>query len=240
MSGSDEERIEDESLNLFLRDIHFEKESQLIAVLKSVTEKIRTSNVTISSSQVTGYDFFIAHAGDDKETAITLVNELRSHGLKVWVDFENIKDGQYWQRIIDALKKSSYFLPLVTEVYIQKNKKVDKVHEALNQIGIKEVSLKMDECVRLENYLEGVQIELLLTEKWQKSLKKDPYSIPVILKGAEVYGEPITTSSLRKMSQDSKWLPKNLFWGIQMYEFDKENPQSLILDSENYKSKNHA
>ena len=97
-------------MNLFLRDIHFEKESQLIAVLKSVTEKIRTNNITISSSQVTEYDFFLAHAGDDKETAIALVNELRSHGLTVWVDFENIKDGQYWQRIIDALKKSCMLL----------------------------------------------------------------------------------------------------------------------------------
>ena len=98
----------------------------------------------------------------------------------------------------------------------------------------------MDECVRLENHLEGVQIELLLAEKWLKGIKKDSYSIPVILKGAEVYGSPITTSYLRNMSENSKWLPQNLFWGIQMYEFDEENPQSLVLDWDSYKSNNHA
>lgn len=237
---SNDGRIEDDSLNLFLRDIKFEKESQLIEVLKSVTEKIKNTNVKVPSNQDSEYDFFVAHASDDKETARMLVNELRKHGLKVWVDFENIKDGQYWQRIIDALKKSSYFLPLVTEVYVQKNKKADKVQSTLNQIGIKEVSLMMDECVRLENHLEGVQIELLLAEKWLKGIKKDPYSIPVILKGAEVYGSPITTSYLRNMSENSKWLPQNLFWGIQMYEFDEENPQSLMLDWDSYKSNNHA
>ena len=233
----DEKRIEDDSLNLFLRDIKFEKESQLIEVLKSVKDKIKNTNARIPSNQDLEYDFFVAHASDDKKTASMLVNELRKHGLKVWVDFENIKDGQYWQRIIDALKKSYYFLPLVTEVYVQKNKKIDKVHSILNQIGIKEVSLMMDECVRLENYLEGVQIELLLAEKWLKSIKKDPYSIPVILKGAEIYGSSITTSYLRNMSLNSKWLPQNLFWGIQVYEFDENNSQSFELDWDRYKSK---
>ena len=233
---SDEGRSEDESLNLFLRDIKFEKESQLIEVLESVTNKIKNSNVLTTSNQNTEFDFFVAHAGDDRETAVKLVKKLRNHGLKVWVDYENIKDGQYWQRIMDALKKSSYFLPLVTEVYIQKIKKVDKVNAALNEIGIKELSFTMDECVKLENYLEGVQIELLLAEKWLKGHKKDPYSIPVILKGAEVYGSSITTSYLRKMSENSKWLPQILFWGIQMYEFDEKDTQSFVLDWDRYKS----
>lgn len=233
---SDEGRTEDESLNLFLRDIKFEKESQLIAVLKSVTEKIKNTNVIVPSNQDTEYDFFVAHAGDDKETAVKLVKKLRTHGLKVWVDYENIKDGLYWQRIIDALKKSSYFLPLVTEVYIQKNKKIDKVEAAIEQTGISEVTLCMDECVKLEKYLEGVQIELLLAERWSKEIRKDPYSIPVILKGAEIYGSPITPTYIRNMSENSKWLPQHLFWGIQVYEFDEKDSQSFELDWDRYKS----
>lgn len=234
---SDEGRIEDESLNLFLREIKFEKESQLIEVLKSVTENIKNTNTIVPSNQNSEYDFFVAHAGDDKETAVKLVKELRNHGLKVWVDYENIKDGQYWQRIIDAIKKSSCFLPLITEVYIQKNKKKDKVQAALEQTGIREVSLCMEECVTLEKYLEGVQIELLLADKWLKEIKKDPYSIPVILKGAEIYGSPVTTSYIRNMSENSKWLPQNLFWGIQMYEFDENDAQSFALEWDRYKSK---
>ena len=234
---SDERRIEDESLNLFLRDIKFEKESQLIEVLKSVTEKIKNKKTIVPSNRDLGYDFFVAHAGDDKKTAEELVKILRNHGLKVWVDYENIKDGQYWQRIIDALKKSFCFLPLVTEVYIQKNKKKDKVQTALELTGISEVSLCMEECVKLEKHLEGVQIELLLADKWSKEIRKDPYSIPVILKGTEIYGSPITTSYIRNMSENSKWLPQNLFWGIQMYEFDENDAQSFALEWDRYKSK---
>ena len=121
-------------------------------------------------------------------------------------------------------------------MYIQTNKKKDKVHEALELTGISEVSLCMEECVKLEKYLEGVQIELLLADKWSKEIRKDPYSIPVILKGAEVYGSPITTSYIRNMSENSKWLPQNLFWGIQMYDYDENDAQSLTLDWDRYKS----
>lgn len=229
-------RNEECSLNHFLRDIKFERESELISVLQDVTTKINNakhSNPAIYHGKK--YDFFVAHASDDREGAEKLVSRMRKEGLDVWVDYENIKDGHYWQRIIDAMKESAYFMPYVTEMYISKNKEAKKVNNAFNELGINSISIDMAECVRLESYLDGVQIELLLADKWYEINKRKLYSIPVLQKGSMFYDEEITTKRIKNWSYESKRLPQNLFWGIQMNEFDEKCPQSFMLDWEKYK-----
>ena len=232
---SDQGRVEYDSLNQFLRDIKFEKETQLIEVLQKVSAKFNDLSVFRQSNHGKKYDFFIAHAGGDREIAEKLVSKMREK-LNVWVDYENNKDGLYWQRIIDALKDSAYFMPLITEKYIQKNKKNSDLKNVLKQLSIDDVSIDMAECVKLESYLEGVQIELLIANKWFEMSHRETYSIPVILKGSTLFFEPITTTSIRNWSEESKLLPQNLFWGVQMYEFDENSPQNFVLDWNRYKS----
>lgn len=226
---SDENRVEVGGLEQFLREIKFDRDSQLIDVLKKATKKIY---LTQPSSIV--YDFFVAHASEDTDVARILVKRLEDNGLKVWADYKNNLDGHYWQKIIDALRKSAYFMPLITDNYVQKNKKYDMVQRALQDLNIIEVSLDTSDCIKMEKYLDGVQIELLLASKWLKANEKDPYSIPVILKGSEIYGSPLTTSYIRNMSDNSKYLPQNLFLGINMHKFDASAPESFELDWEEY------
>jgi hypothetical protein len=228
-------RDEDCRLNHFLDDIKFDKESQLICVLKEVTKKVRDANLSVSTSHGKKYDFFIAHAGEDKDDAKELVNRMRNNGLVVWVDYENIIDGYYWQRIIDAIKDSAYFMPFVTGRYIFKNKERKDVKNAFEKLNISDVSIDMEECLRLESFLDGVQIELLLSSKWYKTNKRELYSIPVIQKGSSFYGEQITTTRIKNWSYESKILPQSLFWGLQMYEFDASNPHEFVLDWKKYK-----
>lgn len=229
-------RDEECSLNQFLSDIQFEKESELINVLKNVTAKIentKPSNPTIKHGKK--YDFFVAHAGEDTEDALKLVERLRNNGLEVWFDRERLKDGYYWEKIISALKDSAYFIPFVTEHYMDKNKKYETVKGILSKLSINEESIGMEECVKLESHLDGVQIELLLVNKWRNKDPQKTYSIPIYLKGSEVKGFPIDTKSIRRWSENSIYLPQSLFWGLHMYEFDVENPQRLVLDWGKYK-----
>lgn len=228
---SDENRVEVGGLEQFLREIKFDKDSQLVDVLKKATQKITSTQLTSDID----YDFFVAHASEDKEVALRLVERLRENGLKVWVDFENYIDGHYWQRIIEALRKSSYFMPLVTDNFIQKNKRYDKVKRALQDLGISEISLEASVCENLEKHLDGVQIELLLAAQWLKINEKDPYSIPVIQKGLELYGFPITPSYTSSIGENSKILPQDLFHCIQIKEFDSSAPELFELDWERYK-----
>lgn len=233
---SNENRVEVGGLEQFLREIKFRKDSQLIDVLKKATNKIRDITIPLQARLGNKYDFFVAHASEDKEVATKLVEILRENGLKVWVDFENDIDGHYWQRIIDALKQSSYFMPLVTDNYIQKNKpKHDEVQHALHAIGINEISFKASECENLEKHLDGVQIELLLAAQWVKVNEKDPYSIPVIQKGLDFWGNAVTPDYVKSLGDGSRHLPQELFFGIQMYEFDASSPEKFKLNWEKYK-----
>ena len=232
---SEGKRVEDGSLEQFLREIKFEKESQLIEVLKSVTEKIKGTNTSHCSGHGKKYDFFVSHTGEDKEYAQKLVERMRHNGMEVWVDYENIKDGEYWQRIIDGLENSAYFIPLVTEQYIKKNEKTDVAKKAIEELALYETMIDKNKCVKMENDLAGIQIELLLADKWQSLNQQEVYSIPVILKGSKIFEERITIERIRNWSEDSRLLPQSLFWGLQMYEFDALTPDSFTLDWNRYK-----
>lgn len=233
---NDEDRNDDYRLVHFLHEIKFKKETQLRNVLENVTEKIKKSKHTLPTiNNIEMYDCFIAHASDDNDGAKKIVARMRDNGLKVWVDYENIKDGYYWQRIIDAIKKSKVFIPYITENYIKKNEKHQNVVYAFKKMGIDGVSFDMATCVNMEKYLSGVQIELLLADKWFENCQRDPYSIPIIQKGSTLLCEPITPERIKNISADSRLLPQNLFWGLQMYEFDEDNPSTFVMDWDRYK-----
>lgn len=228
---------ENEGLNLFLRDIKFEKESQLINVLTKVTERINTGMNPNRIGNEKEYDFFVAHAGEEEDVVRVrqLVDRLRANNLKVWVDYENIKDGHYWQRILDAIQGAAYFMPFVTEHYIQKARSLKTTQEALSQLSVADLSLDSEVICNLSKLLGGVHVELLIAALCCKRRRQDVYSIPVLLAGENFYEEPITKNRVENWSKDSRLLPEELFWGIQMYEFDVENPDSFGLDFARYR-----
>lgn len=235
------ERSTGKSLDLFLHNIRFDKESDLVEVLTKVTPKIQKPSkdaIAPSVNKKFKYAFFVAHAGDDKSTAEKFVNYLRSKNLKVWVDFENLKEGDYWQRIIDALKNSAFFIPLVTGAYMQRM----KADTELRKLQLPEIEFDPKLCVDLEKKLEGAQIELLLANKWYmtESLYEldnqgiRGYSIPVIIKGSQLYCMDIDFEKIRNWGTNSQLLPENLFFGKNMYYFDEANPESFKIDCERY------
>ncbi len=233
---SHENCYEDSGLNQFLRDIKFEKESQMLNVLSLVTSSLSSqSKINEEKLYSKKYDFFISHASEDTDAVKSLVDYLRNNGLRVWVDYENLKDGRYWQRIIEALKDARYFMPFITEKFILKNKKQADLNKIIEDGDIK-IELDSSTCIRLEAVLDGVQIELLMADKLQSIVKMDTYSIPIILDGSTIFFNKITPAYIRNCSEDSKLLPQSLFWGLQMYEFSPSNSYSFKLDCKHYKS----
>jgi len=232
-----DDRKEDGGLDLFLHDIKFDKESQMFSVLKNVTDSLSSKlNTTNGHTVRKKYDFFISHASEDTESVRSLVEHLRQNGLKVWVDYENLKDGKYWQRIIDALHDSRYFMPFITEKFILKNKKNSDLQRILDENGFGNIILDSSMCIRMESVLEGVQIELLMADKLLAYEKLEPYSIPVILEGSTLFLNPINPAYIRNCSENSKLLPQSLFWGLQMYNFSPDDISSFKLDYNRYKS----
>jgi len=232
---------DEERLNHFLKDIHFEKESKIIEVLTKVNNSLKAKKEATPSysGHKMQYDFFISHASEDNDLVRKLEKVLRDNGItQIWIDYDKIKDGTYWNHIIDGITHSAYFLPIITDHYIAKTQSKSKQIEALKQINIEELSLDATDARNLNNHLEGVQVELLLANKYLKEHPQDTYSIPIIQKDCEFVDEPLTSKRVENWGKDSRRLPANLFYGIQMHEFDKNNPDSFVMDWKRYKSEN--
>ena len=105
----------------------------------------------------------------------------------------------------------------------------------MDELGLKTVTMDYDECRELNAYLDGIQVELMLANRWLELNPSDVYSVPVLLSGSEVFDEPLTVTRVENWSRDSKRLPKELFWGIQMYDFDESTPDSFVMDWNRYK-----
>jgi hypothetical protein len=70
---------------------------------------------------------FISYADEDHAVAKRLSGELEKRGLNTWLDKESLLAGQNWEReIISAVKKSTYFIPLLSFTSVRKRGFVQK------------------------------------------------------------------------------------------------------------------
>lgn len=216
----------EESLNLFLRDIKFEKEEQMLDVINMVIEKQKKEYLQSHDTKCKKYDYFVAHASEDISIARNLVDYLIANGKKVWFDDnETKKGGEYWKRIIDGLQNSTYFMPIITENYISKLRDTKSRGEAFCKCNIPKISFDVEKLALLDDELPGIVVELALAEEIYERTTKDKqeivlYSLPIIVEGTYFYATPITMNYLETLSKNSNYLPQNLFDGKQMYVYD--------------------
>lgn len=234
---------EDRHLIFFLRDITFSNSEQMDTILEKLTSKIQDHRkLSLRSDENRHrkeYDIFIAHASDDNKTIEKLQHCLENeHGLKVFVDYSEIRDGNYWRRIISALKNSAYFMPFITKAYINKAD-VDKmiVLSSFESLGInKNEGIPMDEGSQedldkvyfFSKYTTGVTTELLLAQKLLDLHPQDPYSLPIIQNGL---------SWLTPNHIEERLKAYRLFRSQQYrYYYDgKQDPFDGLFDYEKYK-----
>lgn len=243
-----EKKVHDEErLDHFLRDIHFEKESKLIDVLTKVNLSLRkhkNANI-VTVPPVKGhskqYDFFISHASEDNEMVKKLVKKLNDHGItQIWVDYEKIKSGTYWKKIIDGIRNSAYFIPIVTEHFIAKTQGFKEQTMALEKANLTSITFEAEAVRNLNDYLDGVQVELLLASKHFTDTYPNPdstYSLPILQKGCTFHDFPVDTEKVEDLGQRQR-LPRNLFRGkqIKVIDFNEEDLRSLDLDWDTFKS----
>lgn len=233
-------KTKDEHLERFLEDIRFEKEDEMVSVLEKVTSKLPSPQKECIVHDKR-WDFFLSHASEDKYYALHLKGILETHGLNVWYDDSNIKDGAYWQRIIDGIENSAIFLPLISASYIKKVTPKKRRTLALQKYGMETLLHNSEKCLLVnkdeEIPISGVQIELLLAES-QYGNQEVP-CIPVIISDEIIetfdMDIEITAEYVENTAKDSRSLPEKLFRGIQMYSFDKNTPSSFELDWDRYK-----
>lgn len=221
---------DDHGLNHFLRRINFKKDSKIMDILEAVTHKMSRINSLQEVPSDKEYGVFLSHASEDNDTVKILVNCLRSHGIKVWVDYEGVHDGQYWDRIINGMRKSKFFMSFITESYIMKTKSQKEQLAALRELGITELLFNANQSHDIDCKLGGVALELILAEKMFTSEQ----SLPIILANSTYFDEPLVSKRVDNWGKDSKRLPESLFYGITMFEFDENMPENLKLEWSRY------
>jgi tetratricopeptide (TPR) repeat protein len=73
---------------------------------------------------------FISYIHDNKEEAYRLYEDLQKSGIKVWIDKDKIKPGDFWPDVIrDAIKKGSFFIACFSKEFNERTR--SHMHEEL-------------------------------------------------------------------------------------------------------------
>lgn len=221
---------EDRCLTHFLHMINFKRDNKIMDILEAVTNKNRGRNPNPIAESENEYDIFISHASEDNETVRKLVDCLEAKGVKrekIWVDYDSIHKGPYWESIINGMRKAKYFMPLITKAYMEKTQSKEDQEKVLQELNINTILFDSKQTHDIDNKIGGVATELILA----KRLFTGKQSLPVILSNSYFpTGELLTSTRIDNWGHNSILLPESLFYGISMFEFNDSAPEKLNLD----------
>ncbi|UCH93500.1 MAG: toll/interleukin-1 receptor domain-containing protein [Candidatus Aminicenantes bacterium] len=122
---------------------------------------------------------FISYAREDSGKAKQIYHDLKSKGVKPWMDSEDLLPGQNWKNeIVKAIKESSYFLILLSRTsvskkgYIQKEQRI--AMDLLDELPVDEIYIipvRLDECKPSYAKLNDLQwVDLFIS--YEKGIEK--------------------------------------------------------------------
>lgn len=141
---------------------------------------------------------FISYAREDFDVAKRLYSDLKSAGLSVWFDKESLLPGSKWKvAIIQAIRKSRYFLALLSDNSVNKTGYVQKeLREALDLVDefpeskIFIIPVRLDACKPTHNKLTEIHYANMFP-CWKRGLEE-------ILKAMEI--QPKTIESKLRLA----------------------------------------
>jgi hypothetical protein len=128
---------------------------------------------------------FVCYSRLDATFALKLSDDLKKHGIPIWIDKLNISVGQRWDREIEkALQKADCMIVLLSESAIQSENVMDEVSYAIDE-NKKVIPLKIEACsipLRLrriqyvdfaEDYAQGLDQLIGLLKPVDESIEPD-------------------------------------------------------------------
>ena len=197
--------------------------------LKEILPKLTSGSDIIDSNQRHGYeyDIFLSYAGGDVDYKNAVTRELlrQCPQLKIWAAPERVKLGDnYWSRIQEGIRNSRYFMPLVSDEYIDKMLSPNQEHGEWLK---KETNEAIAELKRRNE-------KLLVEDKPPLSI----YSLPVFNPKAKFYNDKlhhmcsIDSGTIEKLADgNNPKLPPSLFLRLHMYEFNVKDENCTFRDN---------
>lgn len=200
----------EDSFENFLKKKNFSADEQVKEILVDATKLLKEElerEAEERSSMIDAeehFDVFISYASEDRQITTAIFEALKNMNVKAWFDDRGkgeITPGQkYWERIENGIRHSAHFMPIITGNWM---------HKLTNTSPLKE-----------ETYIVRDWLDECRKDEANCQLKAN-YSIPVIIQGSTYNEEPIISEYVE---QATKWfLPKNLFYKIDMISFDEKD-----------------
>ena len=197
-------------------------------IMKKACE-IKVGNATVRERRQFKYDIFISHAGDEHGTKVAreisdILSEMdlrNGRKIRVWIDRterQNNVDGQYQRRWEYAIDNSRFFMPVVSGKYLE------RMFDSVNNLN---VSLKQETDYAIKQYQDREYDENIT------------YFLPVIETGQEfamVKSYNVDEGFLEFFSSPSnpfRFLPSEVFFGMDMRNFDRNPKDSIDKDVRN-------
>lgn len=204
---------ESDAFENFLSDMDYQSEAEVETILNMAVERIRKKNKNIENFETEDKDFdvFVSYASEDEDIAQKICTVINKTNHTAWFAPAYLRGGdRYWNVIENAVKRSRYFVSIITGNFIRKmldyNVNEKGLHTEINEIAVRDF---------LRN---------------EKSLAKK--SIPIIIEN-EVYtnpnghsSSPITASMIESISEPNhigRGLPEILYHEHQMITINREN-----------------
>jgi hypothetical protein len=156
------------------------------------------------------WDVFISHASEDKQDVVRpLAEQLKKHGLKIWVDEFELRLGDSLRQKIDiGLSKSKYGIVVLSPSFFQKDwpqKELDGLvaREKDSQKIILPIwhKLNVDDVVKYSPLLSG-----RLAAKWEEGVEEIAKKVLMAIN----FPLPPKTSSTKSILEKALALDKNL------------------------------
>ena len=165
--------VTSEKLDYYLYCVGYNKSCYIEQILQELKEKI---DLEVEESYENAV--FLSFASEDKEPASKLKELLEEEfGIKVWMYSDEIISGSWQKQIEDSFNKSKYFVPLITENYLNK----------------------------LDNPNSGLK-ECISKFGLQRIIREDDYGNygfvqPILMDGTIMNNELVTPDSMNKWTQ---------------------------------------
>ena len=209
---------ESDAFENFLCDMDYQSEAEVEAILNMAVEQIRQKNRSIENIETEDQDFdvFVSYASEDEDIAKKICAVINITNHTAWFAPVYLRGGDsYWEVIENAVKRSRYFVSVITGNFIRKmldyNVNEKGLHTEINEIAVRDF---------LRN---------------EKTLAKK--SIPIIIEN-EVYTNPsghsslpITASMIETISAPGyigRGLPEILYHEHQMITVNRDNLMNSI------------
>ena len=198
----------EDSFDNFLQEVNYASNEEVKYIIETITDKRKelSADDKDMKPKKDKYDVFISYSSDDYELVKVIYNILTDKNIDAWFDEDGasriIEGENYMKKIKENVTKCKYYMPILTETFIEKS---------IN----KDSNLYEETDIIYDFY------------KTSEEAAKDNYSLPIIVTHNVFNGNDIDTKLVEDLAVLGL-LKKEFYYQKKMMTFDINGQEDFI------------